>query len=106
MIRGICREWGSEMAKELTQEGPRFFCESRDDYTLCREFDLDPSCSECEGKLQYTTLRDFSALTAGLSQRATRKRIIWKENKRRTGHSSQYGMTLVHRQAPHGFLCR
>jgi Zn finger protein HypA/HybF involved in hydrogenase expression len=47
MIRRICRECGSEMTKELTPEGARFFCKECDRYTLYDEFDMDPYCPDC-----------------------------------------------------------
>ncbi len=79
MIRRICGECGSEMTKELTPEGPRFFCDRCDDYTPYKEFDMDPCCPECEGKLQISSKCTQGFFCSQCRALSSRKKIVWKE---------------------------
>jgi len=78
MIRRICRNCGSEMIKELTPEGPRFFCKSCNGYTPYDEFDMDPFCPECGEQLQVCgkCVSGFFCNRCGFI--VSRKKIMWK----------------------------
>lgn len=79
MIRRICRQCGSEIAKELTPEGPRFFCESCDGDPPYDEFEMDPHCPECVGKLQVFTKCAQGFFCSQCKGLVSSKKIIWKE---------------------------
>jgi hypothetical protein len=79
MIRRLCRNCGYEMIKELTLEGPRFFCKGCDGYTPFDEFDMEPYCPKCGDALQVCgkCVSGFFCNRCGLI--VSRKTIVWKE---------------------------
>lgn len=78
MIRRICRNCGSEMIKELTPEGPRFFCKSCNGYTTYDEFDMDPFCPECGEQLQVCGKCVSGYFCKRCNELISRKKIVWK----------------------------
>jgi len=78
MIRRICRECGSEMIKELTPDGARFFCKTCDCFTLYDEYDMDPFCPECGEILQFCGKcgQGFFCNTCNIL--VSSKKILWK----------------------------
>lgn len=79
MIRRICLECGSEMLKELTSEGAKFFCVSCDRYSLYEEFDMDPFCHICGDKLQVCSKCTQGFFCNTCNALVSRKKIVWKE---------------------------
>lgn len=79
MIRRLCKICGSEMLKELTPEGPRFFCRTCNAYTSYEEYDMEPYCPKCGERLQVCgkcVSGFFCRQCGGL---VSRKKIVWKE---------------------------
>ncbi len=79
MIRRICRECGSEMTKELTPEGARFFCDKCESYAAYDEFDMDPYCPECGAMLQVCSKCSTGYFCNKCNDLVSRKKIVWKE---------------------------
>jgi len=79
MLRRICRECGSEMLKELTPEGPRFFCTSCDRHSPYDEFDMDPFCPVCGDKLEVCSKCTQGFFCSTCNGFVSRKKIVWKE---------------------------
>jgi len=79
MIRRLCRECGSEMVKELTPDGPRFFCKSCERYTHFDEFDMEPYCPVCDEKLQFCSKCSQGFFCNKCNELVSRKKILWKE---------------------------
>ncbi|MDK2848952.1 MAG: hypothetical protein PWP34_2305 [Desulfuromonadales bacterium] len=78
MIRRICRNCGSEMVKELTSEGPKFFCETCSDYSPYDAFDMDPFCPECDEMLQFCGKCSSGFFCNRCGCILSRKHIVWK----------------------------
>lgn len=78
MIRRICRICGTEMIKELTPDGARFFCKSCDSYTLYDEFDMEPYCPDCGEKLQYCSKCSQGFFCNKCNGLVSREKIAWK----------------------------
>jgi len=79
MLRRICRECGSEMMKELTRDGEKFFCASCDSYSPYDEFDMEPFCPVCSDKLQVCTKCTQGFFCNTCNGLVSRKKIVWKE---------------------------
>jgi hypothetical protein len=79
MIRRICRECGSEMIKELTPAGARFFCKKCESYNPYDEFDMDPYCPACGEKLQFCATCSQGFFCNTCNGLVSRKMIVWKE---------------------------
>jgi len=79
MLRRICRECGSEMFKELTPEGPRFFCEKCESHTDYDEYDMEPYCPVCGDKLQVCSKCSQGFFCNKCGGLVSRKKIVWKQ---------------------------
>jgi len=79
MLRRICRQCGREMNKELTPEGARFFCSQCEEYTPFDEFDMEPYCPACDGKLQFCAKCGQSYFCNTCNDLVSRKKIVWKK---------------------------
>jgi predicted RNA-binding Zn-ribbon protein involved in translation (DUF1610 family) len=67
------------MSKELTPEGPRFFCAGCDGYSAYDEVDMEPFCPVCGDKLQFCAKCGQSYFCNTCNGLVSRKRIAWKE---------------------------
>lgn len=79
MIRRICSLCGMEMTKELTPDGPGFFCENCESYSPYDEFDMDPYCPECGAMLEFCAKCSQAFYCNKCNAIVSRKKIIWKE---------------------------
>jgi len=79
MKRRICRECGSEMRKDLTPDGPGFFCVHCDSYTHYDEYDMEPFCPECGEVLQFCAKCGQGFFCNGCNRLISSKKIVWKE---------------------------
>ncbi len=79
MIRRLCRNCSTEMNKELTPDGPKFFCENCDGHTLYDELDMESFCPKCGDKLQFCGKCGNSYFCNGCMGIVSSKKIIWKE---------------------------
>jgi hypothetical protein len=79
MIRRICRACGSEMVKELTPHGPKFFCKDCTDYSLYDEFDMEPYCPACGEQLQVCGKCVSGFFCNRCKGIVSRKTIVWKD---------------------------
>ncbi|MRR57556.1 MAG: hypothetical protein EG824_05010 [Deltaproteobacteria bacterium] len=80
MIRRLCRECGSEMIKELTPDGPGFFCKSCEGYTRFDEVDMEPYCPVCSDRLQFCSKCSQGYFCNTCNGLVSRKKIVWKEH--------------------------
>lgn len=79
MIRRLCCECGTEMTKELTPEGQRFFCEKCGEYSWYDEFAMEPYCPVCNEKLQFCAKCSQGFFCSKCNGLVSRKKIVWKE---------------------------
>lgn len=79
MKRRLCRECTAEMIKELTPEGPRFFCRNCEGYHPYDEFDMEPFCPQCGDALQFCSKCSQGFFCATCGGLISRNKIVWKE---------------------------
>lgn len=79
MIRRLCRVCGSEMTKELTPDGPRFFCKACDGHTDFDEYDCEPFCPDCDGEIEVCSKCSVGYFCNKCGALVSRKKIVWKD---------------------------
>lgn len=65
--------------KELTPDGPKFSCEQCGDNALFDEYEMEPYCPVCNGKLQFCAKCSQGFFCKTCNGLVSRKKIVWKE---------------------------
>jgi len=68
------------MVKELTPEGAGFFCKQCNGHTLYDEFDMEPYCPACGGKLQFCAKCGQGYFCNKCNDLVSSRKIIWKRS--------------------------
>ena len=79
MVRRLCHECGSEMIKELTSEGARFFCKNCDRHTVYDEFDMEAYCPDCGEKIIICSKCSQGFFCNKCNWLVSSKKVVWKK---------------------------
>lgn len=79
MRRRVCRTCGRETVKELTAEGPKFFCKTCNGYPSYDEFDEDPHCPQCGDPVEVCVKCASGFFCNRCGCLLSRKDIVWRE---------------------------
>lgn len=79
MIKRLCLECGSEMMKELTPEGARFFCKKCDAHTIYDEVDMEAHCPECDEKIAVCSRCSHGFFCNKCNVLVSSKKVVWKK---------------------------
>ncbi len=79
MLRRICKICGRETSKELSVEGPKFFCKTCKDYPQYVELDMDPHCPQCGDLIEECVKCGTGYFCNRCKRLFARKELAWQD---------------------------